>query len=217
LEGIELNKHDEYCLRYQAIHDGKEEYLVSREEGKKGKAVKDETGHLFDGSNFYEKLYKPFVEWVEKKDSIRVLDFGCGKAMHLYRPYLNGKTIHQAMAGKIQSYYCYDPGYAKYAKPPHKDEKFDVVICADVMEHIPEEFVDDALKQMRRWCEPDGIGLFSISGRPAFKSFGDGENLHITMKPLDWWTDKLDNVFARRYHHEYTPNHPGGGIIRRRI
>lgn len=184
-----MNKHDEYCLKYQGLHDGTAGFRVV---GANSVFV-DKKQRLFDGSNFFEKLYEPFTQFVDKKGgSVRVLDFGCGKAIHLFKRVLDGKTLHEAFPGKIQSYYCYDPGYAVYSTPPAKKEKFDVIICADVMEHIPEESVHNVLKQLDEWAEDDGFILLSISGKPAMKMFADGENLHCNIKDAAWWKEILD-------------------------
>jgi hypothetical protein len=64
---------------------------------------------------------------------------------------------------------------------------FDVTCCADVMEHVPEEFVPQVLTEIGNYTKEDGAMIFSISSNPAKKMFKDGENLHATIKDLNWW------------------------------
>lgn len=188
---------DHYLEKYKKLHDGTGTFLVG------GKAYTDVPGRLFDGSNFYEKLWDDFKIWARDKDSFRVLDYGCGKAKHLFQPHLEGKTFHTFFAGKVQEYYCYDPGNARYATRPADDAGFDAVICADVMEHVPDEHVDAVMKEIGKWLHPKGVGFYSISGQPAKKCFDDGENLHVNVQPIEYWQEKL-KLTNRRYVMVYT-------------
>lgn len=176
-----MSKLQDYIDRYRGIHHGRDEFLFD------GRAKKSQK--LFDGSNFLEKLMPAFDKRVEQNDSFTVLDYGSGKALHLHKRVLDKQTFHERYAGKVQGYYCYDPGYEPYARKPHPEMKFDYVICADVMEHIPEEHVDEVLQEIGRHV--NRCAFFSISGDPAYKSFGDGENLHCTMHDHQWWTKKI--------------------------
>ncbi|KKL15753.1 hypothetical protein LCGC14_2502440 [marine sediment metagenome] len=65
---------------------------------------------------------------------------------------------------------------------------FDLGICADVMEHIPEEFIERTLKNIARHCNET---IFSIAN---FSSNSLGHNLHLTQKPLDWWLGMFQSV-----------------------
>lgn len=56
-----------------------------------------------------------------------------------------------------------------------------VGVCADVMEHIPPEKVEDVLLFIAETCE---MCVFKIAN---FPSVHDGRELHLTLKPRDWW------------------------------
>ena len=66
--------------------------------------------------------------------------------------------------------------------------RFDLGVCADVMEHIPEEKVPLALERIARHCDET---IFSIANSPS--NFL-GYNLHLTQKPLDWWLGMFQSV-----------------------
>lgn len=72
---------------------------------------------------------------------------------------------------------------------PYPDESFDLVVCLDVLEHIPEEDALAALKEMRRagsLCYVFAIAL-TIEREPV----GKRVLTHINVKSADWWIDKL--------------------------
>ena len=150
-----------------------------------------------------KKLWDHFKKWAEPLNAFRVLDYGCGKAKHLYKPYLEGKTFHSFFAGKVQEYYLYDPGNRLYLKQPAAGSRFNALICADVMEHVPEQYVEKTIEDMRMWLDPSGTAFFSISGQTAKKSFDDGENLHVNVQPIEYWILKLKHLH-RRYVMVYT-------------
>lgn len=180
----------DYLKLYQQLHDAELPYLVD------GKQFPP-TNKLFDGSNFVTKLLPQFdLVMKHKQGAVRILDYGCGKAEHLFSPTIKGKTLYQAYPSRIQTYYCFDPGYRKFAKPPHTDQTFDIIICADVMEHVPgEEAIKRTLNDMAYQLEPDGVALFTISGKPAKKQFLDGENLHVSQFRSKVWFDFLSSAF----------------------
>lgn len=66
--------------------------------------------------------------------------------------------------------------------------KFDLGVCADVMEHIPEVHVADALKCIGRHCD---VVVFKIAN---FPSYWRDDNLHPTQRPGDWWQAKLNEA-----------------------
>lgn len=206
---MEKKNLEDYLHLYRGLHSGDAGYKIRGSD----ELHSDKRGRMFDGSNFYEKLWSHFKEWVVDKGSFRVLDYGCGKAKHLYEPHLEGKTFHQYFKGRCQDYYCYDPGYEKYCMAPPKGSRYDALICADVMEHIPEEHVDSTLETMKNLTHPNGMCFFSISGQPAVKMFEDGENLHCNVQPMEYWTQKLKKL-NRRYVMIYT-NEKGSTTLKR--
>lgn len=189
-----MNKLEEYVLRYQGIHSGTDKYLAL--DGKLYQNEQDPNNGkvLFDGSQLGKK-FPPYIQQVidAKRRAITLLDYGCGKAIHTYLPLAahGNKTLLGRLNGMIQCYYAYDPAVKQYSMKPPLGMEFDLTCCADVMEHVPEEFVPVVLAEIGNYTKRNGAMIFSISGNLAKKSFTDGENLHATIKPLDWWVDAI--------------------------
>jgi hypothetical protein len=101
-----------------------------------------------------------------------LLDYGCGKAA--YWP------DHWRVTG-------YDPAYEPYSQRP--GGTYDMVICTDVMEHIPESATASTLREIfgysRRWV------YLSISTRTSDKQMPAGGSVHVNVKPRTWWQEQL--------------------------
>lgn len=84
---------------------------------------------------------------------------------------------------------------------PFADRHFDVVLCAHVLEHIPEAFVQRSLRELLRVCVGQLVLVIDCAD-PT----GEG---HLTIQPPDWWisqlhaagattiTDQSDDRYAR--------------------
>ena len=103
-----------------------------------------------------------------------ILDYGCGKAQH-WPPHWQGRITG------------YDPAYAPHAMRPQGPH--DMVICTDVLEHVPASAVDwviqDIFAHREKWA------YLSICTRASGKRLPDGSNKHVTIRPRDWWALKL--------------------------
>ncbi len=65
---------------------------------------------------------------------------------------------------------------------------FQLGICIDVMEHIPEGMVDPVLMRIADHCE---VVIFKIDNNHS-KCLG--HDLHPTMRTADWWQSKMEEV-----------------------
>ena len=193
-----MSRLDEYIKRYEGLHTGKDDFRASTT----GALIKvGEAKELFTGIQFLRKFPKHLKRIAEEKGrAITLLDYGCGKGNMPWRPHESYKNgLWGSMPDQIQSIFLYDPCYPPFSTKPPEGWQFDVVGCADVMEHIPEEDVDTVLKDLTSFCKSDGVLLFSISGNKAFKAFEDGENLHCTIRSIDWWKTKIETNCKRSY------------------
>jgi hypothetical protein len=107
-----------------------------------------------------------------------ILDYGCGKAWH----YERGEIPWAAEIVRL-----YDPAVPEFSEKPVG--LYDGVVCTDVAEHLPEEEIDGFVRTL---CSHAGRFLFlTVCTREATKKLPDGRNAHLTVKPREWWAEKL--------------------------
>lgn len=110
-----------------------------------------------------------------------ILDFGCGRsdlAAHFWRD--GARRIAK-----------YDPAIPQFKEMP--EGAFDLVLCTDVMEHIPIDDVDRILREIRAKSKN---ALFTISMKPARATLPDGRNAHVTLLNAGEWTRWINSVFG---------------------
>ena len=125
-----------------------------------------EIGHLIQHSNIYT-----------------VIDYGCGKA-RAHTKY-NFKDMW-----KVKQLVLYDPGVEEFSIKPTTPA--DLVICTDVMEHVPEHLVDEVLADIDRLAKK--AIFFNIATVPAGKKLIDGSNAHPTVQNAAWWQEKINKI-----------------------
>ena len=106
-----------------------------------------------------------------------VLDYGCGK-----------QALKKALPDvEIVGYDPFIPGLDK------EPEAADIVVCADVMEHVEVEYVRGVLDHIQSLTKK--VAVFIIQCAPAQKTLPDGRNAHITLMPHDWWFKRVKERF----------------------
>lgn len=200
-----MTKLDECIRKYTGIYTGSQKLSF-----KEGTGFRK--GEMYgDGTEFLKKVV-PFVDYAIKQKhprAITILDYGCGRAVHTYMPKYNmlklfkDTTIFEYFKGMIQCYYCYDPSVPRYNEKPTSGSLFDVVAIPDVLEHVPEEFVEDVIADSISFLKKDGLYVATISNNPSYACFTNsdgtpGDNLHCTLKPIQWWIDKFNKVIKDR-------------------
>lgn len=134
---------------------------------------------IFKGNSLHHWI--PEISTIVRNSNIKtVLDYDCGKAV-CWKNYNLGKMW------KLDRFQLYDPGVSEYSTLT--DEKHDLVICIDVLEHVPKQHVDTVLKQIIE--RTNKLAFLSISTRLASKKLVDGSNAHATVEKRGWWLEKL--------------------------
>ena len=133
----------------------------------------------FDGSSLVNVICDIGV-LIKRFGCRSVLDYGCGRG--------DAQRYFRVDALWNVEYRGYDPAVKEFEVLP--EGKFDAVICTDVLEHIPEEDLTD-------WVIDE---LFSKANKFVFVKvptyevdqwLPNGENVHCTVKPKEWWADTL--------------------------
>lgn len=115
-------------------------------------------------------------------EGFTILDYGCGRgtfkpAMEVLRP--------DAIITE------YDPGVA--GKDILSWAPVDYIVCTDVLEHVEEQYVEKTLQTLNFLAVH---GIFLNIDTALSKSFlPDGRNTHITVKPAEWWLERLVKHF----------------------
>jgi len=66
--------------------------------------------------------------------------------------------------------------------------RFDVAVCADVLEHLPPEYVRPSLRRIAESCD---LALLKIAHSKAHPWLGKDRPLHLTVQLRPWWIHQL--------------------------
>lgn len=107
-----------------------------------------------------------------------VLDYGCGQG-HLKRLLVTEFSVEE-----------YDPAIDGKDEEP---SRADVVVCADVLEHIEPDLLGNVLLHLYALTRKRLILV--IATRPSSKIMADGRSAHLIVENADWWRAKLSGLF----------------------
>lgn len=74
---------------------------------------------------------------------------------------------------------------------PFEDDFFSLVTSFDMLEHLDLVDIETTLQEAHRVLRTGGTFFGSVSCRPAGINDQFGDNLHRTVKSVDWWLDRL--------------------------
>jgi SAM-dependent methyltransferase len=128
-----------------------------------------------------------------------LLDVGCGTGAAIKLARHIGVKAYGIDFAKSASEQWVKNGVEKYCQVasadaiPYGDNEFDLVLCTEMLEHIPEKGVPRVLQEMYRVGRGDF--MFSISlGYAYHKMPTDGSEPHVCVKPVWWWEQLLVNT-----------------------
>ena len=135
----------------------------------------------------------------------RVLDVGCGVGFAM--EYLAGPPFRFEVWGVDASDVAVQRAHLRMARfrraraehiqvwsgpaLPHEDDFFSVVTCFDMLEHLDETDIDTTLREISRTLRKGGLFFGSVSCRPSGLNDQNGENLHRSVRGVDWWIDRV--------------------------
>lgn len=113
---------------------------------------------------------------IAKYQPNQFVDYGAGK--QAIRPFVSCPYIP------------YDPAIPDIAIPP---PIADMVMTADVLEHLEPDYLDAVLDDLKRITRK--IGFHVVHTGAALNILPDGRNAHIIQKPPEWWLPKFIDRF----------------------
>ena len=138
----------------------------------------------------YAKLHKEKVYGVSSEDMepmiaaiveevgpLSILDYGCGQS----------RLIDRLSVAETHKYDPAIPGLDNENLP-----NVDMVLCTDVLEHIPKATVGGTVKRIAGLAP---TALFNISLRLASEMLPNGQNAHCTVLPAEEWCAMLSDCY----------------------
>ena len=130
--------------------------------------------------------HSPAIAYLAKKFNVNtILDYGCSDGTQY-----TAMRLHERFGYPLP--YLYEPSISFLSQFPART--FDMVVCTDVMEHVPEPLVSQVLARIIAYA--DLVAYFSIADNPAYLILPNGENAHCTLKPVQWWIEKIQEAKA---------------------
>lgn len=178
--------------------------LLSTQEKKKYEKMWDVPSyrHTSPGYICLEILFDHFGKEIESGQSIT--DFGCGMGLTTMTFLEKGLKVQlvdiatNCLQDKIEALLLLASDKVSFTQAslwdlPKSLPPTDWIYCVDVLEHIPTEKVDDCLIHMKNRCLKGGVLQVFLIDEP----YGDliEEKLHLTIKPLEWWKEKISKYF----------------------
>ncbi len=147
--------------------------------------------NAYDGKStlIFAKLIK---EIIRKNNIKNILDYGCGKGIY----YENKTDLHGIKNQSLKELWevdidLYDPCYSDKSYLD-ENKKFDLVLCIDVLEHIPTIDIEWVLNKLIN--KANKYVFINVACYPAIALLPNGENAHINIKKPDWWHKKILNI-----------------------
>lgn len=121
------------------------------------------------------------IERLELPPAMQVLDAGCGSGRELQDLAAYG-AVHGVELDPDAAAYAASRGLGevkvgRVEELPWASDKFDLITCLDVLEHVPEDH--RALVELRRVSKPGGWLLATVPAYPALWSLHDRANHHF--------------------------------------
>jgi len=140
----------------------------------------------WEGRGFSDKYYKQAEHYRDFCKPNTVLDFGCGQGhfVHAFR------SLGIPTTGYDISKWAIDHPYGRaegHISNHLKFRRYTLVLCYDVLEHIPEDELDKYITKLVGMSAKWIILSVCMAGDPNFYQ----DETHLTQRPRAWWIFKF--------------------------
>ncbi len=146
--------------------------------------------NIFGGGNLFQHIDTIRAD-LKGTGSKSLLDYGSGRAnAHKQRPIdlPSGESAENLKVyWGLDRITCYDPFFSPLSKLP--SERFDAVICTDVLQHCSEDDLDWVLTDIFDYAKR--YVFITLACFPAKAKLENGDNYHVTAKPPEWWKPRI--------------------------
>ena len=154
----------------------------------------------YDVVKYQNKIY----DLVHRYNAKTILDYGCGKGLQYSEPLTYGaepgvelpkdkwQTFDQYLGVTV---YCYDPCVEKFETPPPLDDRFDGVICTQVLNSIP----DDDMPWVRNTLEKHATKFCFIG-----LNFQREAKVKKAMYDSEYFREPRTREFFKKYYTNWT-------------
>ena len=137
--------------------------------------------------------FAPIIKKIIIKENINnMIDYGCGKGNF----YKNSFKLGNKLIPPLNEFWdidikLYDPCYEKYSKFVI-GETFDLTICVDVLEHVPEIDIGWILERFFNMSKK--FIFINVACYEAIALLPNGKNAHINIQRPIWWSNKIEKL-----------------------
>lgn len=123
------------------------------------------------------RIIEPWVRFCRPSS---ILDYGAGQS----------DLVNRIASTSLEVRDRYDPAIAAISVVPK--QRYDMIVCTDVFEHLDEEEVSEVLDDILSLSD---LVVFCIDTREASTVLPSGENAHATVRPSSWWLSVVRQHF----------------------
>jgi len=142
----------------------------------------------FKDRKFEDKYYRLALQYVKDLKPRTCLDYGCGQGFFTHALIYYGVATNGYDVSEWSVENAYGMSVNKLSNElPDNDKRFDLILCFDVLEHVPidkvNEVLDDLVHYAKRYI------LLSICDITLKDVYVDPT--HVTLRSRSWWENEL--------------------------
>lgn len=146
-----------------------------------------DNGHFYELAHTVGHLTEALFD---DPNEIAILEVGCGRGFVLRHLQAIGfKRLHgfeYGPLGEIKPVVPFVTWADLTSGLPSRDNTYDLVLCVGVLSHLPEGFVDRAIKELYRVTSGALLTNILIKDHPM-------QQHHLTVKGKEWWKPRFED------------------------